>query len=73
MHRSALGKCYLPKQPGKKGVRLAVGVWFWIIGGSRLEAVRGTFNGPEMCRAFSQPKSERGHGWKAKTHLNMIL
>ena len=27
VHRSALGKCHLPKQPGKKGVRLAVGFW----------------------------------------------
>ena len=34
----------LPKQPGKKGVRLAVGFWFWVIGDLRLGAVRGTFN-----------------------------
>ena len=44
LHRSALGKCYLPKQPGKKGVRLAVGFWFRVIGDLRLGAVRGTFN-----------------------------
>ena len=44
MHRSALGKCHLPKQPGQKGVRLAVGFGFWLSSDLRLGAVRGTFN-----------------------------
>ena len=34
--RSAPGKCHLPKQPGKKNVRLAVG--FWVLGSLCFEA-----------------------------------
>ena len=44
VHRSALGKCHLSKQPGKKVCALLSAFGFGVLCGLGLGAVRGTFN-----------------------------
>ena len=64
MHRSALGKCHLPKQPGKKVCALLSAFGFWVLCGLRLGAVRGTFNVKNKpIVLFSQPQA----CWQVKT------